>query len=247
MRVRGGALAVPTDANSRPYNQIIKITVFGVNIFNQVSELKEQTTIHFSFFNYAVTGFGQVKIEYTTDINETSPVALGIEFGLIQHKNVITEEKKCGSTCKEVAGFTTGVDYSTVPPSCIACNSSLQLEFSPANGTCSCKDHFVQKNALCINCNIDLCGYCNSALTQCFQCVDNAMFKNAANHNLGCVCVPGFYRDDILCKACPPGCVNCTSSTKCGTCVDNSNTRLAPALSCACKPGFFENNTRVAP
>ena len=187
-----------------------------------------------------------MKVEYSTNINETAPVEIGIEFGLIQHDNVITEDKECGSTCAQVAGFSTGVDYNTVPPSCIACNSSLQLEFSPANGTCSCQDHFVQRNGVCANCDIDLCGYCNSARTECFQCVDNAVFKNDTSRNQGCICVDGYYRDDIECKKCSPGCVTCGPGDECNTCVDSDDTRETAADgNCACKVGFFEAGSNI--
>ena len=230
-----------------PYNHTIRVTVFGNEVYHGISGMDTFTTIHFSFFHFAevpANGFGTVQIEYSSDY-EGDAIPVNMQFGLIDHENVINEQGECATECVNVDGYTTGLNYNTVPPTCIQCDTSFNIEFAAPNGTCSCVENFVQVDAFCVNCEIPLCADCSAGMDYCFQCVDNADYINENSKMLGCECIEGFYRDDIECLECAPGCVDCNSANACTACVDNDDTRLEPSENCACKEGFFENGNPI--
>ena len=171
-----------------------------------------------------------------------------LEFGLFSHDKVITANQTCSTSCVNVTGYSTGIDYNSMPPRCINCDLSLNLIFDPVSGSCSCASGYYPGiiNG-CQPCTVTLCGKCTTDSTSCSACTPNARFVSATDPKQGCVCNNGFYKSGNLCLPCAPGCATCTKPTECTTCVANSNTRLNTTLNCACVNGTYEANTPVCP
>lgn len=85
------------------------------------------------------------------------------------------------SLCPAITGKQTGIDFKTIPPKCIYCETSLNFEFDSLAGDCKCIDGFYKdmsnpSNPICKPCTIisSLCAKCTSSNSNCEQCVSNA-------------------------------------------------------------------------
>lgn len=108
---------------------------------------------------------------------------------------MIDYDNKCATTCTNPGGnFIVGVDYLSVPPRCITCDTSLQLAFDASKGACACAAGYTSVSGGCQACSYTLCGSCKTGITTCDRCVGNAEFVNAADVSKGCACIDGYYR-----------------------------------------------------
>lgn len=93
-----------------------------------------------------------------------------------------------------------------------------------------------------------MCGGCSGS--GCSQCVSHASFLDLADPSKGCKCDEGYYRDNLQCKPCLPGCKTCTNGAACTLCkvgvgaVANP-TRQTPELGCACIDGYYETGNAL--
>lgn len=77
------------------------------------------------------------------------------------------------SLCPAINGKQTGIDFKTVPPKCIYCETSLNFEFDSLAGDCKCIDGFFKDisnpaNPICKPCAItNLCAKCTSSTSKC--------------------------------------------------------------------------------
>lgn len=60
-----------------------------------------------------------------------------------------------------------GLDYRSVPPRCITCNTDLNLIFRPDLGDCGCGVGQVEVSGICEPCDITLCAACDVGKTTC--------------------------------------------------------------------------------
>lgn len=223
----------------------IRLTIFGNEVvFDTITSFTATKTYHFAFLNNNV---GNNNIVITFVSTGAIPTHI-LEFGLFSESNVIDFNNNCATTCTNPSGtFIVGVDYLSVPPRCITCDTSLLLVFDPAKGSCACALGYTSVSGGCQACSYTLCGSCKSGITTCDRCVNNAVFVDTADITKGCTCLDGFYRSGSECVKCAPGCSKCTTGAACTTCVVNSNTRKAEIENCVCKPGFYEAGTPICP
>lgn len=136
-----------------------------------------------------------------------------IQFSIFSHSKVTASNGNCASSCDSINGYSTGIDYSSVPPKCIDCDTSVNIAFDPSTGSCSCGPGFSAGSAGCQPCTVTLCGYCSIDTTSCSACVPNSHFINVSDKKQGCTCDDGFYKSGSQCLPCAPGCATCTKST----------------------------------
>lgn len=77
-----------------PYNQTIKLTVFGNEVINTVIPITQVKTFHFAFLNTAAIpadGTGQVVLSYETDYEGTSSFVVNAQFGIVEQTNLLSE------------------------------------------------------------------------------------------------------------------------------------------------------------
>lgn len=160
---------------------------------------------------------------------------------------MISSNQTCVTSCVPVAGYTTGIDFSTSPPTCINCDTSLNLVYDSVSGSCICAPGYYTGTTGCVVCSVTLCGACTTDTTGCTGCVPNAHFVSATDPKQGCVCNDGYYKSNNQCLPCASGCAICAKGTECTTCVASSNTRAAPALNCACLNGTYDVGTPICP
>lgn len=243
-----GVLYFSSDtAPTTAVQETVKIEIFGnvvaLKTFD-VSSTKYMYYIHFGFSNNNPTN-NTIFITFTSN-GAITPTQL-LQFGLYAQDNVIGSNQTCVTSCASVAGFTTGIDYTSSPPTCINCDSTLNLVFDPASGACVCAPGYYLGSTGCVACTVTLCGQCTTDITGCTACVPNAYFVSTTDPKQGCACNTGFYRSGSQCLACAPGCATCTNGVECATCVANSDTRLNTTYNCICKNGTYDAGTPICP
>ena len=174
----------PTDASVSGFQHAIRIEVFGNLVYDGIfTDFQITETIHFAFFNFIMPIDNTVKITYVTDYNgaddnEGNQFMNYMQFGVVEHEKLLSPEGECVSSCEQIAGFSVGINYNTVPPTCIACDTSVFFTFSPSQGTCDCQDHYqyITSAGECQVCAPNLCDQCPDSLTVCEQCTENSVF-----------------------------------------------------------------------
>ena len=228
----------------------LKIEVFGNVVVDQAVELTS-TSPNFKFFHFGFQNNNPTNntifITFNYQAGNSALADQKIQFGIFSHDKVIAANQSCATSCVNVSGYSTGIDYNSMPPRCINCDTLLNLAFDPVTGTCACASGYYAGIGGCQPCTVTLCGTCTADSTSCSACTANARFVNAADPKQGCVCNNGFYKSGSLCLPCAPGCATCTKPTECTACVASSNTRLNTTLNCACVNGTYEANTPVCP
>ena len=245
-----GVLFISTPIGSIPapaQPATVTIDAFGNQIVSSTDNIQGAKTFHFSFVNNNLAN-NTIVITYSTatPVNPISNQVL--EFGIFSHNAVLSLNQTCATTCANVIGYIAGATYTTSPPTCIICDTSMNLVFSTLTGTCVCGNgYYLNSAGQCAVCSVTLCGACTANTASCSQCVPLAVFVDPATPVNGCACIAGYYRSGNTCLKCAPGCQNCTTGTQCTTCVANSNTRQNTTLNCACLPGYYEVNQPVCP
>ena len=160
-------------------------------------------------------------------------------FELI-HENGTKVCTKCSSECKTC---------SQSALECTSCDSTInRIEGYDSLGrrTCICRaGYHALPDGSCVqsNCKSDkYCSQCESDLALCIQCQANANRVIKLPEHI-CVCADGFYEAaDGTCKPCNDGCAECSSPTKCDSCVAQATNNGDGTCRCAAGT-FFQVST----
>lgn len=82
---------------------------------------------------------------------------------LTTFSKVLTDDLQCLAGCPEKAGFSTGVNITTSPPTCLYCSADLNQVYD--DNTCVCRDYFYSATTVpldCQPCSKILCTKCTS-------------------------------------------------------------------------------------